>query len=46
MTPLQQVMAVSAIANGGKLMKPYLVQKICNVDGEVVYEQNRNSSAR
>ncbi len=38
-TPLQQVMAVSAIANGGKLMKPYLVQKICNVDGEVVYEQ-------
>ncbi len=38
-TPLQQLMAVSAIANGGNLMKPYLVEKICNVDGEVVSEQ-------
>jgi stage V sporulation protein D (sporulation-specific penicillin-binding protein) len=32
-------MAVSAIANGGRLMKPYLVQKICNVEGESVYER-------
>lgn len=38
-TPLQQLMAVSAIANGGRLMKPYLVQKICNVEGESVYER-------
>lgn len=38
-TPLQQLMAVSAIANGGFLMKPYLVQKICGADGEVVHEQ-------
>ncbi|HPU00838.1 MAG: PASTA domain-containing protein [Firmicutes bacterium] len=38
-TPLQQLMAVSAIANGGKLMKPYLVEKICNAEGEVVYER-------
>lgn len=29
-TPIQQVMAVSAIANGGTLMKPELVQEITN----------------
>jgi len=38
-TPLQQLMAVSAIANGGNLMKPYLVEKICNIDGEMVYKR-------
>ncbi|NLA27124.1 MAG: PASTA domain-containing protein [Firmicutes bacterium] len=38
-TPLQQLMAVSAIANGGYLMKPYLVKEICNVEGEIVYER-------
>ncbi|TVX94257.1 penicillin-binding transpeptidase domain-containing protein [Paenibacillus agilis] len=27
-TPIQQIMAVSAVANGGKLMKPNIVQKI------------------
>ena len=37
-TPLQQLMAVSAIANGGYLMKPYLVQKICNAEKEAVFE--------
>lgn len=35
-TPLQMVTAVSAIANGGKLMKPYLVSKITDSDGNVV----------
>ncbi|WP_379131529.1 penicillin-binding transpeptidase domain-containing protein [Paenibacillus sp. sgz500958] len=29
-TPLQQLVAVSAIANGGKLMKPYVVKEITN----------------
>ena len=38
-TPLQQLMAVSAIANGGRLMKPYVVEKICNIEGETVYER-------
>lgn len=38
-TPLQQLMAVSAIANGGNLMKPYLVQKICSSEGEIIFEQ-------
>jgi len=29
-TPLQQLVAVSAIANGGKLMKPFVVKEISN----------------
>lgn len=35
-TPLQVVMAFSAIANGGLLMKPYIVDRIVDVDGKVV----------
>lgn len=33
-TPLQMVSAYAALANGGKLMKPYLVQKIIQADGQ------------
>ena len=33
-TPLQLVNAFSAIANGGELMKPYLVEKIVKSNGE------------
>ena len=36
MTPIQLIRAYSAIANGGKLVKPYLVKKIIN--GEEVSE--------
>ncbi|HEX2770039.1 MAG TPA: penicillin-binding protein, partial [Geobacteraceae bacterium] len=32
-TALQLVMAVSAVANGGMLMKPYVVEKISNENG-------------
>ncbi len=35
-TPLQQAMAVSAMANGGYLMSPYLVKEIRGEDGTVV----------
>ncbi|MCL5257205.1 MAG: penicillin-binding transpeptidase domain-containing protein [Chloroflexi bacterium] len=34
-TPLQVVSAVAAVANGGKLMRPYIVQKVIQ-DGKVV----------
>lgn len=37
-TALQLVSAVSAIANGGKLMKPLLVKKVLSNTGEVVQE--------
>lgn len=35
-TPLQMITAYSAIANGGILMKPYLVGEIINADGEKI----------
>jgi len=35
-TPLQMVMAYAAIANGGALMKPYLVKEIIQSDGEKI----------
>lgn len=34
-TPLQMVTAYAAIANGGKLMKPYIVDKIEYSDGKI-----------
>jgi len=37
-TALQLVSAVSAIANGGKLMKPLLVKKVLSNSGEVILE--------
>lgn len=35
-TPLQMVTAVSAVANGGKLMQPYVVQQVTDEKGNVV----------
>lgn len=37
-TPLQTIMAMSAIANGGNLMKPTIVKRIINEDNETVRE--------
>lgn len=37
-TPLQLVTAISAIANGGTLMKPYVVERIVDENGMVVRE--------
>lgn len=33
-TPLQMVMSINTIANGGKLMKPYLIEDLINSEGE------------
>lgn len=38
-TPIQLITAVSAAINGGTLNKPYLVSKIADSDGDVVYER-------
>ncbi|GBE06220.1 MAG TPA: penicillin-binding protein [Nitrospirae bacterium] len=35
-TPLQLLRAYSAIANGGKLMRPYVVSEIISSEGEVI----------
>ncbi len=35
-TPIQQITAISAVANGGNVMTPYLVSKIVDDDGNVI----------
>lgn len=37
-TPIQMITAISAIANGGKLMTPYVVQKQLDENGNVISE--------
>jgi stage V sporulation protein D (sporulation-specific penicillin-binding protein) len=37
-TPIQQVMAIAAMVNGGYLYKPYLVEMISDQEGEAVFE--------
>jgi len=37
-TPLQMVMAMGAIANGGKLMAPHIVKAISDGDGNIIRE--------
>ena len=39
-TPLQQVMAVSAIANGGYLMEPYLVKEVRDAENNLVEQRS------
>lgn len=36
MTPMHNLMVVSSIANGGILMKPYLIERVENAEGEPV----------
>ncbi|WP_371017466.1 penicillin-binding protein [Pseudalkalibacillus sp. JSM 102089] len=35
-TPIQQVQAITAIANGGKMMKPYVIEKIVDPESNEV----------
>lgn len=37
-TAIQHIRAVSAVANGGSLVTPYLVERMTDADGEVVYQ--------
>jgi len=39
MTPIQLIRAFSVFANGGKLIKPYLVEKVVKADGTVLETQ-------
>ncbi|MBI5799568.1 MAG: penicillin-binding protein 2 [Verrucomicrobia bacterium] len=39
-TPLQMAMAMAAIANGGKLMRPLLVDRLEDADGKVVVKNH------
>lgn len=46
-TPIQQITAVSSVANGGQLLTPYLVEKITDNAGNVIFahevEQKRET---
>lgn len=44
-TPIQQVQAVTAIANDGVMMKPYVVKQIVDSEGENVLEENEPTVA-
>jgi membrane peptidoglycan carboxypeptidase len=37
-TPLHAAMLAAAVANGGVMMKPYLVKEIRNVNGKIIYK--------
>ena len=41
MSPYHMALITSAIANGGKLMKPYLVDKVTNASGAVMKETDQ-----
>jgi len=38
-TPIQLLTAISAVANGGTLYRPYIVDKITTLDGQLVQQQ-------
>ena len=37
-SPIQQITAISAVANGGHLMTPYIVEKITDDEGNVIFQ--------
>ncbi len=45
-TPLQLVTAVSAVANGGELLKPLLIRGIVNIDGDILKKNRPNTISR
>ncbi len=44
-TPLQLVMAISSIANGGDLLKPYVIAEVKNASGKVIHQGKRRVRA-
>ncbi len=45
-TPLQQISAVSAVANGGELLTPFVVKKIVSHNGETVFSGEVKTKGR
>ena len=39
-TPIQHMMAIAAVANGGYLLEPYLVESVTDNDGGVLYQHD------
>lgn len=45
-TPIQMMQALSALTNDGVILKPYIVDKIIDCDGNTVYEGKREEIAK
>ncbi|MBE6157107.1 MAG: PASTA domain-containing protein [Firmicutes bacterium] len=45
-TPIQMLQALTALTNDGTVLKPYIVDKIVNADGEVIYDGKRTEVAK
>ena len=41
-TAIQQLRAISAVANGGYLVTPHLIKEICDNEGNTIYEYKSN----
>ncbi len=40
-TPIQHIKALTTIANDGDLLKPFVVDKVVNANGDIVYQNER-----
>jgi cell division protein FtsI/penicillin-binding protein 2 len=45
-TPIQMMMAMNAVANGGRLMKPILVKNVVDQDGHIVMQSGPQQMAQ
>ena len=45
-TPLQVLRAISAIANGGELVRPYVIKKVVAPNGSIIYEGKKEVVGR
>ena len=45
-TPIQQIRAIAAVANGGYLVPPHLVKEMSDSDGNVVYSYEESKTTR
>ena len=44
-TPIQHIQALTSIANDGVMLKPYIVDKVVNSDGETIYKGEKTEVA-
>ena len=44
-TPIQHIQALTSIANDGVMLKPYIVDKVVNSDGETIYNGEKTEVA-
>lgn len=45
-TPMQHIQALTSIANDGIMLQPYIIDKIADDKGKVVYQSEKNSLGR